>query len=83
MFTKRSTLQQSENGQVAYSTLFIVLFLVVAGAVFATTTANTQTEVVQQVMLSLVLALLPVLIIISSTLWLVARPVVEATIDSN
>lgn len=75
-------LHQNERGQVAYSTLFILLSLVVAGAVFAMSSSSPQADIVQQVLASLALALFPILIIVSSALWLFGKPN-EAHADPN
>lgn len=83
MFDKKTNLHQSESGQVAYSTLFILLSLVVAGAVFAMTSPNATGDIVQQVLASLALALFPVLFIVSSALWLFGKPADEMNIDPN
>ena len=83
MSVKEKNLRQNENGQVAYSTLFILLSLVVAGAVFAMTSASSQADVVQQVLGSLALALFPILFIVSSVLWLFGKPADEMNIDTN
>lgn len=84
MSGKEQNLHQNEKGQVAYSTLFILLSLVVAGAVFATTsTSSLQTDVVQQVLGSLALALFPILIIVSSALWLIGKPAEDIHTDTN
>ena len=83
MSVKETNLHQNESGQVAYSTLFILLSLVVAGAVFAMTSPGLQADVMQKVLVSLALALFPVLIIVSSALWLFGRPADEMHIDTN
>ncbi len=83
MSVKETNLHANESGQVAYSTLFILLSLVVAGSVFAITSASSQADVVQQVLVSLALALFPILFIVSSALWLFGRPADEMHIDTN
>jgi len=83
MSVKEKNLHQNENGQIAYSTLFILLSLVVAGAVFAMTSASSQADVVQQVLGSLALALFPILFIVSSVLWLFGKPADKMNIDTN
>ncbi|MBI1279800.1 MAG: hypothetical protein GC179_16855 [Anaerolineaceae bacterium] len=74
MSGQEKNLHQNEQGQIAYSTLFIVLSLVVAGAVFTTTSVSSQADLLQKIMVSLALALLPMLIIVSSILWLFGKP---------
>lgn len=74
MFAKRSKLNRNESGQIAYSTLFVLLSLVTASAVFATSPAGSPAEIVQKAIVSLALALFPVLIIVSSALWLFGKP---------
>lgn len=83
MFVKGKLLHRNESGQVAYSTLFILLSLVVAGAVFAMTSASSQADIVQQILGSLALALFPILFIVSSALWLFGKPADERNIDIN
>ncbi len=83
MFFKEKNLHRNESGQVAYSTLFILLFLVVAGAVFTTTSVSSQADIVQKIMISLALALLPILIIVSSILWLFGKPAEEIQTDTH
>jgi len=83
MFVKGKNLHTNESGQVAYSTLFILLSLVVAGAIFTTTSISSQADIVQKIMISLALALLPILIIVSSTLWLFGKPAEEIQADTN
>jgi len=83
MSFKKKNLHRNESGQVAYSTLFILLSLVVAGAVFTTTSINPQVDLVQKIMVSLTLALLPILIIVSSTLWLFGRSKDVVQTDTN
>jgi inner membrane protein involved in colicin E2 resistance len=83
MSSQKNNLHQNESGQVAYSTLFILLSLVVAGAVFTTTSVSSQADIVQKVMVSLALALFPILVIVSSTLWLFGKPADELSIDTN
>ena len=83
MIVKEKNLHRNESGQVAYSTLFILLSLVVAGAVFATTSATSQADIVQKVMVSLALALFPILVIVSSTLWLFGNPTDNNQLDNN
>lgn len=83
MSFKEKILHRNESGQVAYSTLFILLSFVVAGAVFTTTSINTQVDLVQKIMVSLTLALLPILIIVSSTLWLFGKSKDEVQTETN
>lgn len=68
-------LKHNESGQVAYSALFILLSLVAAGAVVVTSAA--EAEVLQTAMVSLAMALVPILIITSSAIWLFGRPADE------
>ena len=74
---------RNESIQVVSSTLFTLLFLVVAGAVFATTSFSSQADTVQKVMVSLVLALFPILIIGGSILRLFGKPADEIRFDTN
>lgn len=83
MSSKTRNLHPNEQGQVAYSTLFILLSLLVAGAVFTTTLTSSQTDIVQQVLGSLALALFPILIVVSSALWLFGRPADGMHTDTN
>lgn len=80
MITRAASRTWDENGQIAFSSLFIVLFLVGSGAVFATSSTDFQTDIIQKVMLALAIALLPILIA-SSTLWLVVKSSNEAHSD--
>lgn len=75
--TGNNKLNPNERGQVGYSTLFILLSLIAASVVFATSSAGSLGEVVQKAIMSLALALIPVLIIVSSALWLFGRPADE------
>ena len=83
MSTNENNLHRHESGQVAYSTLFILLSLVVAGAVFTITSVSAQADIVQKIMVSLALALLPILIIGSSILWLFGKPAEEMQTDTQ
>lgn len=81
--TAKNEINRNESGQVGYSTLFILLSLIAASVVFATSSAGSLGEVVQKAIMSLGLALIPVLIIASSALWLFGRPADELHNTSN
>jgi len=83
MVRQERNLHENESKQVVYSTLFVLLFLVVAGAVFTLISANTQADVVQKVLGALALALFPILIIVSSALWLFGKPADEMLTDTK
>ena len=83
MSTSENNAHRNESVQVVSSTLFTLLFLVVAGAVFATTSFGSQADTVQKVMVSLVLALFPILIIGGSILRLFGKPADEIRFDTN
>ncbi len=83
MFEKEKNLHQNEHGQTTYSTLFILLSLVVAGSVFAMTSIHSHTDVVRQVLESLALALFPILFVVSSALWLFGKSTDEVQSDTK
>ena len=83
MFDQQANLHKNESGQVAYSTLFILLFLVVAAAVFTISTPTSTADIVQQILASLAMALVPVLIIASSALWLFGKSADDRNFDLN
>lgn len=83
MTAHKPKLNRNERGQVGYSTLYILLSLIVASVVFTTSSAGSLAEVVQKAIISLALALIPVLIIVSSALWLFGKPADELQNTTN
>lgn len=83
MASQERNLHENHSKQVVYSTLFVLLFLVVAGAAFTLISASSHAAVVQQVLGSLALALFPILIIVSTTLWLFGKPADEMHTDTK